>query len=171
MTVSGTHFNYFMVCQRKLWLLAHGITMEQESELVHEGKLIHENSYPQRNPNCDEIAVDGIKVDYYNAAKHEIHEIKKSDKLSNAALWQLKYYLYVFELHGVADIKGILEFPRQRKTQTVTLTGDDRTAIKQMLGKIEELCTQEECPQPLYKALCKKCSYYEFCYTTETEAS
>ena len=154
MTVSGTHFNYFMVCQRKLWLLAHGITMEQESELVHE-----------------EIAVDGIKVDYYNAAKHEIHEIKKSDKLSNAALWQLKYYLYVFELHGVADIKGILEFPRQRKTQTVTLTDDDRTAIKQMLGKIEELCTQEECPQPLYKALCKKCSYYEFCYTTETEAS
>lgn len=171
MNVTGTHFNYFMVCRRKLWLWAHGITMEQESELVHEGKLIHENCYPQRSPNCEEIALDGIKVDFYNAAKHEIHEIKKTDKLSHAALWQLKYYLYVFETHGVDDIKGILEFPRQRKTQTVTLTSDDRVAIEQALDKIEELCKQEECPQPLYKALCKKCSYYEFCYTTETEAS
>ena len=73
MTVTGTIFYYFMVCHRKLWLFAHGITMEQGSELVYEGKLIHENSYPERNPNYEEIELEGIKVDFYDA-RHQGHK-------------------------------------------------------------------------------------------------
>lgn len=42
MKVTGTHFNYYQVCKRKLWLFANGITMEHTSDLVYEGKLIHE---------------------------------------------------------------------------------------------------------------------------------
>ena len=34
MTITGTHFNYYQLCHRKLWLFANGINMEQESELV-----------------------------------------------------------------------------------------------------------------------------------------
>jgi len=146
MTVTGTIFNYFMVCRRKLWLFAHGITMEHESELVYEGKLIHENSYPERNPNYEEIELDGIKVDFYDARHHVIHEIKKSDKLEAAGRWQLKYYLYVFEMHGVKDIKGVLEFPKQRKTENVTLTDEDRQKIKDMLADIEKACEEKACP-------------------------
>lgn len=171
MTVTGTIFNYFMVCHRKLWLFAHGITMEQGSELVYEGKLIHENSYPERNPNYEEIELDGIKVDFYDARHHVIHEIKKSDKLEAAGLWQLKYYLFVFEMHGIKDIKGILEFPKQRKTETVTLTDEDRQIIKNRLAKIEKICKEDICPPLLKKERCKQCSYYEFCYTNEIELS
>ena len=171
MTVTGTIFNYFMVCRRKLWLFAHGITMEQESELVYEGKLIHENSYPERNPNYEEIELDGIKVDFYDARHHVIHEIKKSDKLEAAGRWQLKYYLYVFEMHGVKDIKGVLEFPKQRKTENVTLTDEDRQKIKDMLADIEKACEEKACPPLLKKEHCKQCSYYEFCYTNEIELS
>ena len=171
MTVIGTIFNYFMVCRRKLWLFAHGITMEQESELVYEGKLIHENSYPERNPNYEEIELDGIKVDFYDARHHVIHEIKKSDKLEAAGRWQLKYYLYVFEMHGVKDIKGVLEFPKQRKTENVTLTDEDRQKIKDMLADIEKACEEKACPPLLKKERCKQCSYYEFCYTNEIELS
>lgn len=171
MTVTGTIFNYFMVCRRKLWLFAHGITMEQESELVYEGKLIHENSYPERNPNYEEIELDGIKVDFYDARHHVIHEIKKSDKLEAARRWQLKYYLYVFEMHGVKDIKGVLEFPKQRKTENVTLTDEDRQKIKDMLADIEKACEEKACPPLLKKERCKQCSYYEFCYTNEIELS
>jgi CRISPR-associated exonuclease Cas4 len=171
MTVTGTIFNYFMVCRRKLWLFAHGITMEQESELVYEGKLIHENSYPERNPNYEEIELDGIKVDFYDARHHVIHEIKKSDKLEAAGRWQLKYYLYVFEMHGVKDIKGVLEFPKQRKTENVTLTDEDRQKIKDMLADIEKACEEKACPPLLKKERCKQCSYYEFCYTNEIELS
>lgn len=171
MTVTGTIFNYFMVCRRKLWLFAHGITMEHESELVYEGKLIHENSYPERNPNYEEIELDGIKVDFYDARHHVIHEIKKSDKLEAAGRWQLKYYLYVFEMHGVKDIKGVLEFPKQRKTENVTLTDEDRQKIKDMLADIEKACEEKVCPPLLKKERCKQCSYYEFCYTNEIELS
>ena len=171
MTVTGTIFNYFMVCRRKLWLFAHGITMEQESELVYEGKLIHENSYPERNPNYEEIELDGIKVDFYDARHHVIHEIKKSDKLEAAGRWQLKYYLYVFEMHGVKDVKGVLEFPKQRKTENVTLTDEDRQKIKDMLADIEKACEEKACPPLLKKERCKQCSYYEFCYTNEIELS
>lgn len=48
MRISGTFINYYFVCHRELWLFANSINMEQESDLVYEGKLVHESSYPQR---------------------------------------------------------------------------------------------------------------------------
>ena len=54
MIVTGTHFNYYQLCHRKLWLFANGINMEQESDLVYEGKLVHESSYPQRTSKYEE---------------------------------------------------------------------------------------------------------------------
>lgn len=66
MTITGTHFNYYQLCLRKLWLFANGINMEQESDLVYEGKLVHESSYPQRTSKYEEVEIDGIKVDYYD---------------------------------------------------------------------------------------------------------
>lgn len=66
MTITGTHFNYYQLCLRKLWLFANGINKEQESDLVYEGKLVHESSYPQRTSKYEEVEIDGIKVDYYD---------------------------------------------------------------------------------------------------------
>ena len=63
MTITGTHFNYYQLCHRKLWLFANGINMEQESDLVYEGKLVHESSYPQRTARYEEVEIDGVKVD------------------------------------------------------------------------------------------------------------
>ena len=67
MIITGTHFNYYQLCHRKLWLFANGINMEQESDLVYEGKLVHESSYPQRTSKYEEVEIDGVKVDYYDA--------------------------------------------------------------------------------------------------------
>ena len=64
--------------------------MEHTSELVVEGKLIHEDSYPQRSGKYEEIEIDGIKVDFYDARSKVIHEIKKTDKIEQAHEWQLK---------------------------------------------------------------------------------
>jgi CRISPR-associated exonuclease Cas4 len=44
MIITPTHINYYHVCHRKLWLFSHGKQMEHTSELVAEGKLIHETS-------------------------------------------------------------------------------------------------------------------------------
>lgn len=67
MRISGTFINYYFVCHRELWLFANGINMEQESDLVYEGKLVHESSYPLRTARYEEVEIDGIKVDYYDS--------------------------------------------------------------------------------------------------------
>lgn len=89
---TGTHFNYYQVCKRKLWLFANGINMEHTSDLVYDGKLIQGTSYPQRSERYEELEMDGIKIDYYDARNKVIHEIKRSDKVERAHEWQVKYY-------------------------------------------------------------------------------
>lgn len=167
MTVTGTHFAYFQLCRRKLWLFASGINMEQTSELVYEGKLIHEESYPQRASRYEEVALAGIKVDYYDTRNHVIHEVKKSNRVDYAHEWQLKYYLFVFEKHGITDVRGILEYPALRKTKEVFLSAVDRDQIHEILTDIKRIVKQEECPPLAKKGICRNCSYYDFCYADE----
>ena len=169
MTVTGTHFNYFLLCHRKLWLFANGINMEQESELVYQGKLIHEESYPQRSAKYEEVSIDGIKVDYYDAKNKVIHEIKKSNKVYRAHEWQLKYYIYVFGEHGIEGVSGILEYPTLHKTQEVMLTDVDRDEIRSMILDIEDIIAREQCPHRVKKGICRNCSYCDFCYAEEPD--
>jgi len=51
MNITATHINYYHICHRKLWLFSNGINMEHTSEIVADGKLLHETSYPQRAGN------------------------------------------------------------------------------------------------------------------------
>ncbi len=146
MMITGTHFNYYQLCRRKLWLFANGINMEQESDLVYEGKLVHESSYPQRSSRYEEVQIDGVKVDYFDAKNKVIHEIKKSNKVDRAHEWQLKYYMYVFEQHGMEGVSGVLEYPLLRKTKDVFLSEVDRDDIQTMSEDIARIISQEECP-------------------------
>jgi len=166
--MTGTQFNYYQVCHRKLWLFANGINMEHTSDLVYEGKLIHENSYPQRPANYEELEIDGIKLDFYDARNKVIHEIKKSDKIERAHELQLKYYIYVLERNGINDVTGILEYPALRQTDKVILTDTDRIKIKEIEREICQIVECENCPPVINSKICKQCSYYEFCYVTET---
>lgn len=167
MYITGTDFNYYLVCHRKLWLFAHGVTMEQDSDLVLEGRLVHEESYPERNPKYQEIQIDGIKVDFYDVKNKVIHEIKKSSKLEESSIWQLKYYIYLFEKHGIEGVSGILEFPTQRETMAVQLLDSDRERIRKMLEEISDIISTDACPPIKKKNFCRNCSYFEFCYAKE----
>lgn len=167
MNISGTHFNYYHICYRKLWLFANGIQMEHTSDLVSEGKLIHENSYPQRSERYEELEIDGIKLDYYDARNKVIHEIKKSNKVEEAHEWQLKYYIYVLQRNGVEGVTGILEYPTLRQTTKIMLTEDDNKQIEKVTEHIEKIINSETCPAKQDTKICKNCSYYEFCYVGE----
>jgi CRISPR-associated exonuclease Cas4 len=169
MITTGTHFNYYQVCKRKLWLFANGINFEHTSDLVHEGKLIHESSYPQRSERYEEVEVDGIKVDFYDAKNKVIHEIKKSNKVEAAHRWQVKYYIYVFERNGINGVTGILEYPTLHKTEAVCLTDEDSAEIATMEKEIKDIIESDECPPMKKRPLCKNCSYYEFCYCEEED--
>ena len=169
MFVTGTHFNYYQVCKRKLWLFGNGIQMEHTSDLVYEGKLIHEDSYAQRSSKYEEVELDGIKVDYYDTKNRIIHEIKKSNKIEAAHEWQLKYYIYIFEKNGIPGVTGILEYPTLRKTQQIELTDLDREEILATEDKIKEIINLDTCPEEKKRGICKNCSYYDFCFSGEDE--
>jgi CRISPR-associated exonuclease Cas4 len=104
---------------------------------VFDGKLIHENTYPQRSERYEELELDGIKIDFYDARNKIIHEIKRSDKVEQAHEWQVKYYMYVLEQNGVEGVTGLLEYPTLRHTAKVVITEDDRQKIKAMKQDIQ----------------------------------
>ncbi|SHE83510.1 CRISPR-associated exonuclease, Cas4 family [Mariniphaga anaerophila] len=166
MEVTGTHFNYYLICQRKLWLFASGINMEHTSEAVYEGKLIHETSYKQRSERFKEISTGGIKIDWFDTKQNVVHEIKKSDKREEAHIWQVKYYLYVLEQNGI-NASGLLEYPRLRKKEEVLLTTPDREYIKEATKKIEQIIAREQAPEKIKISRCRGCSYFDFCYSGE----
>lgn len=171
MTPTGTHFNYYQLCHRKLWLFANGINMEHTNDTVYDGKLIHEGSYPQRSERLEEVAIEGIKVDFFDAKRKVIHEIKRSNKVERAHEWQVKYYIYVFERNGIEGCTGLLEYPTMRKTMPVVLTDDDREEIKRMEKDILNIIESDNCPPLTKMRICKSCSYYDFCYTAEIDES
>ena len=164
MTITATHINYYHICHRKLWLFANGINMEHTSDTVTEGKLIGENTYTDRAAKYTELQLYGVKIDYYDAKNKVVHEIKKSDKMEAAHEAQVKYYLYKLKQHGVEGVTGILEYPTLRHTSQIMLTDDDILSIEKWEGDIMEIVSREEMPGVIDKPICKRCSYFEFCY-------
>ncbi|MEZ4777035.1 MAG: CRISPR-associated protein Cas4 [Bacteroidia bacterium] len=165
--ITGTQIAYLHLCQRKLWLFANGIEMEHSSELVAQGRLIGETSYPQRAEKWQELAVAGIKIDHYDPKHGIVREVKKSRKREDAHIAQLKYYLYVLEQHGIKISHGVLEYPKLRQTDQVWLSDADRAAIPQWETKVREIIALPGCPVLVKKKICKKCAYYELCYIGE----
>ena len=175
MNINGIYFNYYQVCKRKLWLFANGINMEHTSDTVYDGKLLHETSYPQRAERYEEMLIsteyEGItligQIDYFDARNKVIHEIKRSDKVEEAHVRQVKFYLWLLELNGVDGATGILEYPKLRKTDEVLFSDEDRQGLQKSISEIRSLIENESCPSTINAKICKNCSYYDFCYAGE----
>jgi CRISPR-associated exonuclease Cas4 len=167
MTITATLINLYHVCHRELWLHANEIRMEHNSEVVADGKFIGETTYEQRPTKYTQVELPGIKIDFYDAKEGVVHETKRSAKMEQAHIAQVKYYLYVLEQHGIAANYGILEYPKQRHTERVDLTDEDRRDIEIWKLEIEEIVSREVCPGVINKPFCKQCSYHDFCYIDE----
>ena len=161
--IRGTQINYYFICKTKLWLFSHHIQMEQESELVSLGKMLHKNSY--KRDKKDQTLDNLISFDFIRKGKVlEIHEVKKSRKMSKAHHYQLLYYLYYLKNEkGITDAVGIIDYPKIRRRETIKL--DDRkekeiTNIVKRIGKILE----EKMPVPDRKPACRRCAYFELCF-------
>ena len=56
----------------------------------------------------------------------EVHEVKKSRKMSKSHHYQLLYYLYYLKSEkGINDVIGIIDYPKIRRRETLKL--DDRS--------------------------------------------
>lgn len=173
MRITATLINLYHVCHRETWLHANGITMEHNSDVVADGKLLHETSYPQRAEKRKEISIsatlqDGTvlmgQMDFYDPSTKTVHETKRSDKVETAHEWQSKFYLWLLQLNGLDAEKAILDYPKQRETKTIFLSLEDKNYLQNLVLKIAALVQSEHCPPVLNRPICKKCSYYDLCY-------
>jgi CRISPR-associated exonuclease Cas4 len=135
--------------------------MEDNSENVKIGRFISENTFSRED---HEIQIDDIVIDFYDAQKKIIHEIKKSDALHESHIWQVKHYIAVLEDKGVKGVTGMINYPEQRKTVAVQLNNEDKITLLQIKKEIEKLRKQVEVPKLLETPFCTNCAYFDFCY-------
>ncbi len=84
--------------------------MEDNSEDVHIGKIIHElKSEGKKN---SEISIDNVKID--KITKDYLVEIKKSDADIEAVKWQVLFYLSLLKSKGI-NREGKIEFQEKNK--------------------------------------------------------
>jgi len=177
MKITATHISYLHTCRRKLWLFHQGIHMEHNSSLVYEGRLIGEMTYTDRGQQNRQIElnvslgkdIQGIAViDYFNPSTGIVHETKKSDKIEEAHVAQVKFYLYLLYLSGVHQCSGIIEYPKLRqRTQVPPLSEADLTQVRTWIDQVYTLITQAICPKVVHLPICKTCAYFEYCYADE----
>lgn len=159
--ITGVMVYYYKVCPRKLWYFYHEIQMEQENENVLIGKILDEETYKKddKHINIDNV----INIDFIRS-QGVLHEIKKSKKIEEAGILQVKYYLYYLSKRGVLDIKAKIDYPLLKKTVEVELTEEDIFEIENILQQIEEIVEKDVAPKLQKKSICKSCAYYELCF-------
>lgn len=158
---TGTQINYFFVCKRKLWLFSRNIQFENENEYVQLGRLIDEYSYSRKKK---QIEIGNIKIDFMDAQKGVIHEVKKSRKIEKAHIWQVKYYLYWLKQKGIENITGEIDYPKLKKRESISLTEKDLNEFENVFSEMETILGRSRPPEVINRPFCRKCAYFEFCY-------
>lgn len=158
--ISGIHIYYYYVCKRKLWYFSNGLSMESENENVKIGKLIDETTYKNRKKH---ILIDNtINIDFIT--EHNLlHEVKKSKKVEEAGIAQLKYYLYYLKKRGVGGLKGRIDYPLLKQSVNVELSGEDEIEIENAIKDILKIVSSSLPPKYEKKNICKSCAYYDLC--------
>ena len=158
---TGTEVGYFFICKKKLWWFHHGIEMEYGFDRVKLGKLVHENSYERRKK---EISIDDkIVLDWQ--ADGIIHEVKLTDKMERAHIFQLLYYLYYLKAKGIENLTGRIDYPKLRQTEEIELTPDTEAELEQALAEMHEITSATIPPPVEYMKICAACSYAELCWS------
>ncbi len=159
--ITGMQVYYYFVCKKKLWYFSHEISMEDNSENVVLGKILDETSYKNKSKHI--MIDDTISIDFLS--DHNIlHEVKKSRKIEEASVWQVKYYLYFLKKRGVENFKGKIDYPLLKQSKIVELTENDEKQIEKILNEIIDIISLDLPVKVEKKKFCKTCAYYEFCF-------
>ena len=161
--ITGTFISYYFICKTKLWLHANRINLEDNSEDVRIGKVLHEiNEEESKNAG---IAIDNVKID--KLTQEYLVEVKKSDSDTEAVKWQVLLYLYKLKQKGI-ERKGKIEFieksRQKRKIYYVELDAENERKLLQIMEKIETLIDSPAPPKPVMARKCRKCAYYVYCF-------
>ena len=159
--ITGVMIYYYEVCKRKLWYFYNEIQMEQGNENVLIGKAIDEETYKRdkKHINIDNI----INIDFIRS-KGVLHEVKKSNKIEEASILQVKYYLYFLQKRGVYNIRGKIDYPLLKQSIDVELSDEDIKEIDEILINIKNTVKASNPPSLDKKRICQSCAYYDLCF-------
>ncbi len=161
--ITGTLINYYFHCKTQCWLHANRINLEDNSEDVRIGKILHE--IQEEKNKKSEISIDNVKID--KLTKEYLVEIKKSDSDPEAVKWQVLLYLYKLKQKGVVK-KGKIEFieknRQSKKVHYVALDEVNERELLEVSNAIGNLIDLPAPPEPIFEKHCKKCAYYEYCF-------
>ena len=161
--ITGLQINYYFICKTKLWLFSHNISFELENEDVKLGIILHENSFKREKGQYIDnlINLDFIKI----TDNVEIHEVKKTQKLNKSHEYQLLYYMYYLKNEkGIENIKGFLDYPKNRKKKEIFLSKENEENLISIIEDINKI-NSNEMPKPKKSKICRKCAYFEFCFS------
>ncbi len=150
----------FVICPREAWMEAHGIHGDQDQENLSIGRLVHETSYRRSRK---EIFVDQLlKIDLFQ--KELVAEVKRSSRHKKSARLQLAYYLYYLKHEKGLELKGILLFPKERRTEKLELTPKLERQIEDLLQEMKRVLKAAAPPPPVRIPYCRSCSFLEICW-------
>lgn len=162
MNITGTLINYYFHCKTQCWLHANRLNLEDNSEDVHIGRVLHE--IKEEKSKQIEIKIDNIKID--RITKEYLVEFKKSDSDPEAVKWQVLLYLYKLKQKGI-ERKGRVEYHEKNhntKTEIIELDEQNEKELLEVLENIQNLILNPIVPIPKFENKCKKCAYYEYCF-------
>ncbi|WAM33903.1 CRISPR-associated protein Cas4 [Caldicellulosiruptor morganii] len=160
--VKGSTIQAYIVCKRQAWLLSRNISPAGDNPFLEIGKLISQEYYKH---DKKEVFFDGVVLDLIRNENEVllVGEIKKSSKSKNAAMTQLKFYLYKLFKSNI-NARGKLLIPEEKKTFDVVLSFDDIRDIENLIEEISQFLSRSLPPEPQKIKACSKCSYKEFCW-------
>lgn len=159
--ITGTIINYYLHCKRQCWLFMKKINLEDNSEEVRIGRVLHEN---KNNSENSEIAIDNIKTD--KITDKYVVEYKKSDADLQATIMQVKYYMYILNKKGIKKDGKIEIFEKNKQNKKVHYIENNEqinNEVEKLRREIENLYNMENPPNQQYENKCKKCAYNEYC--------
>lgn len=162
MRINGTIINYYFHCKRQCYLFSNRINLEDNSEDVRTGKILHE--IRAKTEQNTEIQYDNMVLD--KMTKEYVEEFKKSDADIQAAKMQLLFYLKNLEGKGIKKEGKLVFYEKNKKerVQKAILNEETKKELKKCVKQMEELIQSKQVPEVIQKPTCKRCAYYDYCY-------
>lgn len=154
--INGSIINSYYVCKRKAWLIVHRINLELNSEDVAIGKSLHEN-FESKNK---EILIDHVKLD--QLTNKYIVELKKNETFIDAAIAQLKYYMYILNKKGLKK-DGKVKILETEHEIILEFNDDLIIDVENMINEIEFFLQNKNPIEFEIKPFCRQCAYYQYC--------
>jgi len=141
------------------------LSADQYNEFIEIGRLIDEISFKDKKKK---IYIPDLNAEIDFIMKKNgivfIAEIKKSSKTLLTGINQLKYYLYLLRKKGIMA-RGIIKIPKEKITKEVNLSNRDTEFIEDTIACMRRNLYSNSVPEIVKKNICKKCAYFEFCWS------